>query len=211
MKINKNFLQNLPTNRYLEKLPDFKSKRTETFTTLVLTFLAFSFFGFFAISPTLSTISQLKKQLADNQFVEKQLEEKINHLSLLQQQYTLLDSDISTVLSSIPNTPQVTLFIAQVQQITKSSEVQIFSFQTFPVEIVKKDSSVLAAQEKQDNYSSYLFSINLGGSYKNISDFLNRLTNFDRITTIDNLSFSKNSTNNNDLKLSIRGKTYFKQ
>lgn len=204
MNIDKSFLSNLSANKYLEKLPDFKSKRTETFIKLVLTFLAFSFFGFFAINPTLATISQLKKQLADNKFVEEQLEKKINNLSLLQQQYALLDSDIPTVLSSVPKTSQIALFAAKVQQIAKFEGVNISSFQTFPVEIAKIEPSI-------DDYSSYLFSINIEGSYKNISDFLNVLTKFDRIITIDNLSFSKNSNDPNSLKLSIRGKTYFKQ
>lgn len=210
--MDKSFLSNLPTNKYLEKLPDFKSKRSEKFITLVLTFLALSFFGLFAINPTLSTISQLKKQLTDNKFVEEQLEKKINNLSLLQQQYNLLDPDIPTVLSSVPKTSQVALFVAKVQQIAKFEGVNISSLQTFPVEIAKSEPSPLQPeQEKLENYSSYLFSINIEGSYKNISDFLNVLTNFDRIITIDNLSFSKNYTDNNRLQLSIRGKAYFKK
>lgn len=209
MKISKSLFKNLPKNKYLEKLPDFKSKKAETFTTLTLTFLAFSIFGFFAISPTLSTISQLNKQLEDNKFVEQQLEEKIRNLSLLQQQYALLNTDLSVAFSAIPQSPKVASFVAQVQQIANSSNVHLVALQTFPVELARSDPN--SNIERADDYLSFLFTANIEGSYNNISSFLQTLTNFERITTIDSAAFSKNSENVNNLKLSIRGKTYFKK
>lgn len=201
----------IETHRYLKKLPDFKSKRAESFTTIALTFLAFSFFGFFAISPTLATISNLSKQLEDAKFVEKQLEDKINNLSILQQQYDLLNPVIPVVFSSVPQAPKVAVLIAQIQQITKLSGVQLNMVQTLPVEIAKTENASKLEQEKLDNYSSYLININIQGSYKNISDFLRLLSNFDRIVTIDSISLSNNSADNTNLSLNIRGKTFFKK
>ena len=96
MKIQTNIQSKIQTNslfkklqqkKYFQMLPDFKEERTRKFTTLVFTLLALSFFGLFAISPTLSTIANLNKQLSDNEFVDSQLQNKINNLYTLQQDY----------------------------------------------------------------------------------------------------------------------------
>ncbi len=109
MKIPKNYFENLSTSKYreyLKLLPNFHEENTRIITTLILTFLAMSFFGIFAINPTLSTIVTLKKQLADSQLVHEKLGTKINNLSSLQQQYTQLSSELPVVFEAIPQTAQ---------------------------------------------------------------------------------------------------------
>lgn len=210
MRIDKSFLKSLKTNKYLEYLPDVKQKKTERFLNLTLTLVIISFLGFFAINPTLSTIAQLKKQLADNLQVEKSLEEKINNLSLLQQQYLLLSSNIPVVMSALPNHPESALLLAQIQSIAKTNNVRLINLQTFPVEIAKINNE-LGREEKPENYYSYSFSLTIQGSYKNLNDFINSLISFERIVKIENLSFIKNTDNFNELKLSLKGQAYFKE
>lgn len=70
MKINKDLLKNTKI-KYLQLLPNLKGEKTQKFTTLILTFFALSFFGLLAINPTISTISELNKELEDNKFVDQ--------------------------------------------------------------------------------------------------------------------------------------------
>lgn len=210
MKLKSDLLPLLPRHKSLDSLPETKAKKTETFRTLILTFIALSFFVFFAINPTLSTISQLNKQLEDSKVVEKQLEEKISHLSALQQQYAQIEPEIPVVFSSIPQGPKVALFIAQLQAITRKSSITVLLLQTFPVEISKNQSTDSLAIDKPDYYFSYIFAINIEGEYKNISNFLNSLVSFQRLVTIDSLSITKSPGNSEKIQLSVRGKTYFK-
>lgn len=210
MKLKSDLLPLLPRYKSLDSLPEAKAKKTETFMTLILTFIALSFFVFFAINPTLATISQLNKQLEDSKVVEKQLEEKISHLSALQQQYSHIEPEVPIVFSSIPQTPKVGLFIAQLQAIAKKSSVTLLLLQTFPVEISKNQSADSLAIDKPDYYFSYIFAINIEGEYKNISNFLNSLVSFQRLVTIDSLSITKSPSNSEKIQLSVRGKTYFK-
>lgn len=160
MQVQTNSLfKNLQKKKYFEMLPDFKEERMQKFTTLVFTIIALSFFGLFAINPTLSTIANLNKQLSDSKFVDQGLQSKINNLYLLQQKYGQLTPDMPYVLDSFPKNPQVPLLVAQLQSLAQTSSVAITGLQTFEIEI--PNSSVNAKK-----YYAFSFSISANGSYE---------------------------------------------
>lgn len=201
-----NILKLVPKNKYTELLPVLKSslkeEKTQVFATLAFTLVALSFFGLFAINPTLSTIAQLQKELSDAQFIDKKLEEKIINLRLLQQQYTTLGDDIPTIIGTIPHHPEAPLLTGQIRALTQKNGLTLSRLQVFQVEL---------APPVQDNKEplSFVFSLEVQGSYDNIVKFLDSLTNFSRVVTLDNLSLTQPLEGNN-LQLNIRGKAYFK-
>ena len=191
MKIQKDFLKNLP---------DFQTARTKNITTLVLTLVTLSAFGLFAISPTLSTIANLQKQLDDSNLVHKKLEEKIANLELLQRQYNLIERDIPLILTALPQTPNTSPLVGQLQAIALSSAVKITRIQVFQVEV---------SQGATKN-PSFVFSIGVEGASQNITNFLLLLSDFDRIITIDILS--QNLQDKNGItQLELRGKAYYER
>ena len=141
-KINRNLFKDIKKNKYFQLLPDFKEDRVQKITTLALTLVALSFFGLFAINPTLSTIAKLEKELSDNKFVDQKLQTKINDLSLLQQKYALIQQDLPYVYSSVPKSPEAPLVIAQIQTLAKANNLKISSFQTFQAEIEKSPTNL---------------------------------------------------------------------
>lgn len=194
------FFKNIAKNKYFQLLPNIKEERLQRFTTLVLTLIALSFFGIFAISPTLSTIAELRKELEDNQFVDQQLQQKISNLTALQSQYANLQTDLPTILATIPTTPDVPLLAAQIQAVAPQG-VAIQNIQTFEVEIPKI---------KSQTYLSYSFSLTAEGSYSDVNKFLVSLSTMQRIVTIDILSLTKKSIGDT-LVLTLKGKAYFMQ
>ncbi|MCL6096789.1 MAG: type 4a pilus biogenesis protein PilO [Patescibacteria group bacterium] len=196
--------KNLQKKKYFEMLPDFKEERTRKFTTLVFTILALSFFGLFAISPTLSTIANLNKQLSDNKFVDGQLQSKINNLYLLQQKYGQLTPDLQYVFDSFPKNPQIPLLVAQIQSLAQSSNVAITGFQTFEIEIPN-----LSVDTKK--YYAFSFNIVANGSYDSISKFIDSMVKMQRIISINSLSLSKNTGEGPPTQLNFKGTAYFKQ
>ncbi len=190
--------------KYLELLPDFKKEKTQRFTSLVLSLIALSFFGLFAINPTLSTIAKLQKELADDKFVDQRLQEKINNLLTLQKKYQLIQADIPVVLTSVPKDPQLPLLLGQIQSIAKKSNIALNNLQTFQVEAVNPEAS-------QKNYSSFSFSISLQGNYNDLTKFLSDLVNMQRVITIDTVSINKGSEQTPALSVDILGKAYFKK
>jgi len=203
-KINRNLFKNIKKNKYFQLLPDFKEDRIQKVTTLALTLVALSFFGLFAISPTLSTIAKLEKELSDNKYVDQQLQTKINNLSLLQQKYVSIQADLPFAYSSVPKIPEAPLIIAQIQTLAKENNLKISSFQTFQAEIEKTPLN-------PKKYSNFLFSLSAAGTYPDISKFVASLNTMQRIITIEILSINKRGADTSTLQLSLKGTTFFKK
>lgn len=201
---NINIFQNFYRSKYFKVPTQLKGEKTQTVTTLILTLIAFSFLGFFAISPTLSTITELQKQLEDYNFVENQLNQKITNLSILQQKYNLLQKDLPVIMSAIPQNPTAPFLFGQIQNIAKDSNVSLIRIQSSSIELSKQI-------EGADKYSSFNFSLEVEGSYKNMLIFLSSLSNYERILILDSISVNKNSEKKEGLRLNIRGKTLFKK
>lgn len=190
-------------SKLIRFLPNLKEEKIKRYTTLILTLISLSFFGLFAIGPTLSTITELNKELDDSRFVDQKLGQKISNLTVLQQKYAALQPDLPTILRSIPKDPQVPSFAADVQAVTVSSNVSLQSFQTFEVEINKLPNP--------RKYSSYSFALIAEGNYNDLSNFLSNLSTMQRITSIDTISLTKKTGTTNLLQLTIKGKTFFSQ
>jgi Tfp pilus assembly protein PilO len=205
MQIQSNSLfKNLQKKKFFERLPDFKEEKMQKFTTLVFTIIAFSFFGLFAINPTLSTIANLNKQLSDNKFVDQQLQDKINNLYSLQQKYSQLTPDLPFVLDSFPKNPQIPLLVAQLQSLAQSSNIAITGLQTFEIEVPNSSVGTKA-------YYAFTFSISADGSYENLSTFINSVVKMQRIVSINTLSITRNTAEGPPVQLNFKGTAYFKQ
>lgn len=139
MKLPRAYFNNLTASKYreyLKLLPDIQKENTRAVVTLIFTFFAMSFFGIFAINPTLSTIVTLKKQLADSQLVHDNLKTKISNLSALQQQYTQLSTDLPTVFEAIPEDARATSLLGQIMGLAKEKRVVILSLGTSRINLL---------------------------------------------------------------------------
>ena len=197
---------NTTKNKYLIIPSYLKQEKTQKFTTIALTLVALSFFGFFAINPTISTIGKLKKEISDNEFVYKELEKKIVNLSSLRKQYSILQKDIPLITTALPKEPNAQILIAQIQAIAQNSNVHIKKLQNFEVELFKNNKG------PNKKYFSYSFTIAGNGTYENISKFVSTLTNMQRVANIDTLTINKStSQTDRSLELSIQGTSFFKE
>jgi Tfp pilus assembly protein PilO len=193
--------------KYLAFMPDLKQERTKKFTTIVLTLTASIILGLFAITPTLSTIANLQKQIDDDKFVDEQLQRKINALSVLQQKYANVQNDLPVIHAAIPTSSQIPPLVAEIQTIAKESNLKLTSFQTFEVDLSKS-----AGMNKK--YSSFDFGFSGEGSYSEIINFMDKLVTFQRIIIIENVSISRLFDIKNTsgaLQLSVKGTAFFKQ
>jgi Tfp pilus assembly protein PilO len=205
IRIPKNYFANLNAQRYreyLKLLPDMKNEHTQAYTMLAFTLAALSFFGIFAINPTLSTIVNLKKQLSDSLFVHQQLTTKINNLSILQQKYTVMSGDLPYLYAAIPKEPSSPTLLAQVQALAQQDEMKLTTLHTFEVSLSPSDQRV------PPGGFSYVFSLEAEGSYNNMLRFATDLSQLNRIITIELFSIAKDDKTDS-LTLTLRGRQYF--
>lgn len=168
---------------------------------LALTFGALSFFGVFAINPTLSTIFELQKELKENEDVAQQLETKINNLSLLQSQFNIIEPELKYVYEAIPKSANVPLLSAQIKAIANANRITITSYRVAEVQ--------LASSQKSSKTLSYIFNLQAEGNYRDMINFSTAVSRLNRIVTIESMSIGKN-TKSNELVLTLRGRQYFK-
>lgn len=205
MKLPKSYFESLSAAKYreyLKLLPNMHEETMRSFMTLALTFGALSFFGVFAINPTLSTIVDLKKQVADNKAVDQQLTTKINNLSSLQQQYNQLGPALTNVYTAVPKSAEVPLLSAQIAALAKKNTLAITTYRVAQVQ--------LATKQPNTKTQSFIFTLQATGNYNNMLTFSSELANLDRIITVESMEIGRDSKTN-DLVVTIRGRQYFKQ
>src|SRR3989344_732624 len=190
---------------YFSQLPFLKEEKTQKFMGIGLTIFALSFFGFFAINPTLSTIAKLRKEIKDNEFVNSQLGKKITDLNRLKVIYSNLQNDLPIVFESLPQKADVPTLIAKVQSLALIANLNISKIQNFEVDIVK-------SKKEKDIHYSYAFSITGDGTYEGVSQFISALTNMQRIISIDTLSVKRSQEDNSQsIKFTIDAIAFIKE
>ena len=190
--------------KYLDLIPDLRSEKTQKYTTIILSLAASIILGLFAVGPTISTIANLQRQLDDDKFIEQKLQEKINNLSILQAKYSSLQKDLPLVFTAIPKGSEIPSLLAQMQGLSKESNIALDSFQTFKVQISKD-------LDLNKKYSSFDFGLKIKGDYQSLLTFMDKLSNFQRIITLNSVAITKSTENNNQtLQLNIKGTAYFK-
>lgn len=205
MKINRASLKHATKKTYLEYMrlfPVLKKERNKQYGMLIFTFATMTFFGIFAINPTLTTIVELQRTLKDAQFVEEQLSTKIKNLSVLQNQYTQITPDLEIIGQAVPTTPEATLFMGQLQAIVARSGVSLQGI-GFGGLILNAISPVDAG--------TFTFSMQIQGTFSQIDAFLTTLTTFDRIVVLDSINIAKQSAGGVTISMTITGAAHFKK
>lgn len=166
----------------------------------ILTLGAIIFFALFAINPTISTIAKLRKEVQDSKFVDKALDEKINNLSSLITEYSVIQKDLPFVLDAIPKNPQAPTLVGQIQTIAQTSNVIIEDLDISEVGLTNKDASTSA------NFS---FSLTGTSTYENIKTFVDDLITMQRIVSLESITLTKNS-DSESIQLDLKGSAYYK-
>ncbi len=206
IRVPRNFFSNLSANQYKEQLkllPKLNDQKAQLYVMIGFTLAALIVFGIFAINPTLSTITELKRQLADLEFVKQKLETKIQNLSTLQQKYQSLSGDLPIILEAIPQYPEVPEFTAKVNALLSRSKLKVKALQTYGVELTP--DRIL--QKKKTG--SFVFTVEATGEYGDMLDFVRDITSMDRLVAIEMVSIAKDEKSG-ELSFNLRGREYFK-
>ena len=205
MKLPKNYFDSLSATKYreyLKLLPNMQQETTRSFVTLALTFGALSFFGIFAINPTLSTITDLQRQLSDDQLVDQQLKTKINNLSSLEQQYNQLGSNLTNIYAAVPQDADVSLLSGQIAALAKKRNLSNTTYRVAEIQ--------LANNPKTLKVQSFIFTLQAQGKYTDLLAFSSELPKLSRLITVESIEMGRDSQSEN-LVLTLRGRQYFKQ
>lgn len=176
---------------YLKKQRE--NQKFAKFIEIGATFFLISFFIFFAIKPTLLTISSLVGDIKAKKILKVQLKDKINDVIIAQDLYSQVQEKYLLVESSLPVNPRFYQATSQVLGLTQKNQIVI-------------DKINYSIQD--DNYFSA--GISTASSFPSalslISDLLQnrRLIEFDQFT----LSVDKD-TSNKKININLPLKIYY--
>jgi Tfp pilus assembly protein PilO len=205
MKLPANYFENLSNSKYrqyLKILPDMQKENTKLITTLILTFAALSFFGIFAINPTLTTIVELQKQLEDSEFTHQQLTTKISNLSILQQKYIALTNDLPVIEDAIPKVADATKLTGQIHSLADEYNLHVRTLRIAQVSLTENKTP-------DTKKMSYIFNLEAEGTYEDMMKFAAGAAGFNRVVTIESIAISRDPRSSK-LVMSMRGRQYFK-
>ena len=149
---------------WLESLSDEDQKKLISYIYITLTLLTVSFFGFFAIAPTLATITNLNRQYKDNLLVHEALNKKLTNLSLLDFQYSQIQQDLEAIYSAIPRSTKIGYLARQLENIAAGSNLSISKLSFGKVEIYPNS--------KMGPIYSFTFTINIVGNQNNVNNLI---------------------------------------
>jgi len=187
---------------YTRITPLIKNKKTVSYVTLSLSLFTLSFFGLFAIRPTLITAISLTKSVSELRKLKDAYENKIGDIIRAQSEYEKIRPNLPVLKTAIPEDPKFPALAKGLERFAATEKVLIDSLQISDVPISKIDTT--------GDVQSYDFNIELIGDYANLSAYINHLINWKRIVTLSSIEYLKDTaTQSANLHLSLKGTVYY--
>lgn len=152
------------------------------------------FLGFFAIQPTLITMSDLLKEIEDKEKLLTQYTQKSQALATAQQLYAATQPRLPLLDEAIPSQPNLVRSIKIIEKLATENSVIITGFSSAYI----PDEELAQATATQ---TSIPLTITLLGDYPAIRSYIEALRGSRRLYTIQTVTFSLQE-NRGDKKLS---------
>lgn len=173
----------------------YKKKKVRTYTALVLTIGTINFFLFFAIRPTIVTVTGLINEIDNNKEASLGLDKKIEALNLAQIEYQRVQKDLFLIDEALPLKPDVGRLTRQLEALAKRDQVELASVQIGRLTLLGENLDGLSSQQNlrpaKAQGSELEFSLVANGSYEKLRTFSKNLTGLRRIIRISSMSLSQ--------------------
>jgi Tfp pilus assembly protein PilO len=171
--------------------PDLKA-----FLEILLSLTTISFFGIFALKPTVLTIGQLITEVRGKEETIAKMDEKITNLNTAQNLFFQQSEKINLVKSAIPEAPDPQSFVRQIEGVASKNSVNVLGISLGEVTLVGKEKSKPSSEETPlpQGALGLSCSISVSGNYLNLLSFISDLENLRRPIKIDNLGITSSET-----------------
>lgn len=146
------------------------------------------FFITFAIMPTIKTIGNLTKEIADTKQIEAKLQQKIHSLETAEALYSKAVPSLKIINQLLPPTPDFERLAWQLNWLADQHQVTLSNgaFGEFP----------LVGPDKNPPGQAASIEVNLlaSGNYLSIKSFITALNNIDRLVQVEEITFNSKSS-----------------
>lgn len=170
--------------------PVLKSPVFRAYFTVVMSIFTVAILVAFAIRPTVATIVNLTRQIADKQVLNRRLEEKVNALSALQNDYQLIEKDLPLIFAALPADPAVSQAVILLEKTATAAGINLNK-----VSVIKADysKSQIASGAAIASVSAEFVPVVLtfSGSFDDSKNFFKQILNLPRLFSPAEVSVSK--------------------
>lgn len=176
----------------------------KTYSTLIFSLIAITFFSLFAIRPTIKTILGLQKSIEEQGQILNQLTQKSQNLEAGRRNLDSIDPRIQSRIDSLlPSKTQVPKFIDQLTLLALQNQASISGLQFQPIEI----DNLNTTSAPLPSLAEVSFTFNAQGQYSQLLNLLDSINNIDRLISIDTVGMSK--LEQGEILMSVNGKAHF--
>lgn len=170
-------------DRTVHQLQQFYQKPiAKVSTELLATLTAVIVLAFFAIRPTLLTMSQLLKDIEDRKTTSEALSRKIAALSTLSTEFPGFRNEIALLNIVIPDTPDFDGFARRLEKIAADNNLIISSLQVSQIPPEAAFNPNAPAE-----LTSFTVAVNFKGDYTKVRSAIQNLLNMDRYVTLESV------------------------
>ncbi|MBP6098497.1 MAG: type 4a pilus biogenesis protein PilO [Candidatus Levybacteria bacterium] len=149
---------------------------------ITISLFTLSFFGFFAIRPTIITIVNLNRQLKDNEQVLERIKQKQQDLAKLTALQDSLKNEIPLIEKAVPNVPKIPYLSRQIETVALKNNVNLTSLNFGAIDVGGATSESLL---------SFSISITAEGAENDVNKFIRDLTSMDRLLGFERFTTGK--------------------
>jgi Tfp pilus assembly protein PilO len=154
----------------------YRRRDVMVYTGIILTLVTITFFSFFAIKPTVTTIAGLAKEIDSKRVIDQKLQNKINSLRQAQTNYSQVSDKLVLIDQVLPRDPDLIDLIYQIEVLAQKNNVTIKSVSFGPSYLLGQEKT----KKKLSQYPAINFSLGLSGDFESVDNFTSSLQNLRR-------------------------------
>lgn len=205
-------------NDILEKITN---KKAQDYSFLVLFFLIFSVFVYFAIRPNLVTAFNLQQELEELRFQDQLYESTI--IDIVEYQTLLEETRDDFVLldEAVPKEPDIYSLVDDIREAAEESDIPVKNLRVSEVvfkegelssEQIKRRSEQNALKKGDIDYNSYIIEFTIDASFTESRDFIARTIAQRRLKVVNSITLNTGSqaaTRSAEYSVSIEVEGYY--
>lgn len=177
--------------RYYQSLgPVLQKPATRAYTTIIFSFLVVSFFGWYAIRPTVQEIFRLRREIADKTELNKKMEDKISALIEAQAAYQQIQPYLPVINQAIPVTSDAIRATKNIQSLAADTRVAITNIIISSLPLTGDTDPGVKQATSSDKLANFPIAFTVTGTYPDIKNFTRGILNLRRIMQISLMNFS---------------------
>lgn len=161
------------------------SKKTAEYTYIVIFFLIFSFFIFFAIRPSLITALSLTKEEEELNKKNEAFEQDIINILSIQNTLQSYQDRLYLISDSLPSKPYLSKLLTDIEQNSEKNSIHITKIDF---------NEIILSKKKGDNLNKIEVNVQATSSFKNFRNFMSDLSNQRRIKSIEKIDILKDNS-----------------